>query len=158
MNILNKFLAYLCLTLSITTASFAYLSYSFYGDKQSAQVTIESLESANKDYLSQITLLQDSYAIGDNINLNAAKTNAIIEAVGQDGLAEIGAFEGCKRGGTKVIDRRIEVWASENVQEAAQSSKHIANIDDWLSDELTRSLSNTFSRLQDTSGGSNSSK
>lgn len=162
MNSLNKFLAYLCLTLAISTASFAYLSYSFYGDKQSQEVVIESLEQANKDLASDIDLLNKSYAVADNVVLQTSKNNANTEAVGYIGVDAINALQGSKClcnepiKATSEADVRVEVSNQENKHENVQAN--VADIDDKLPAELTSILQQSYNNLSKGSGGGSPAK
>lgn len=162
MNILNKFLVYLCLTLAISTASFAYLSYSFYGDKQAQEVVIESLEQANKDLASDIDLLNKSYAIADNVVLQTSKNNASTEAVGYIGVEAINALQGSKCLCNEPIKAKFEGGVRTNVNK--QENKHenvqanVADIDDKLPAELTSILQQSYNNLSKGSGTGSSSK
>lgn len=162
MNILNKLLAYLCLTLAISTASFAYLSYSFYGDKQSQEVVIESLEQANKDLASDIYLLNKSYAIADNVVLQTYKNNANTEAVGYIGVEAINALQGSKCLWNEPIkatyegDVRVSVNKQENKHENVQAN--VADIDDKLPADLTSILQQSYNNLSKGSDSSSPAK
>jgi len=161
-NILSKFLAYLCLTLAISTASFAYLSYSFYGDKQAQAIVLESLEQANKDLASDIDLLNKSYAIADNVVLQTSKNNASTEAVGYIGVEAINALQGSKCLCNEPIkaksegDVRVKVIKQENKHEDLQAN--VADIDDKLPAELTSILQQSYNNLSKGSDSSSPAK
>jgi hypothetical protein len=170
-NIINKAILSLCAFLLITTLSFAYLSYKFYGDIQESSSIISSLESANKDYRDKLKLIEESYAIADSVGLQTHKTRAEAEAVGYIGVEAIDALSGCKPVQAGDFDRSIEQEVGVNESKTHQTRENanvanitntptpnVAHIDDLLPSELANILHNTFSNLQDRNSVSSSPK
>lgn len=125
-----KPLLFACAILMASTASFAYLSYTFYGDKQEANQALGQALSANSTLQKSLEKQQQACVIDIKSTLEFHEDKKELETHKEE------------------VIQRIDEIASDIEKEEASDEKSVVNIDAELPPSLRGLLNSTFDSLQ----------